>query len=262
MSTPLENSNPFASNAFTLLEKESFLTSGCSKIDSALRGGFSRKGITQIYGNAGTGKTQFALQLCLTVQIPDLPKYLPSGAIYICTEAAFPTVRLQELLRKSHIAKNYSISGDRIFVQHIPAVEKLEVCICEKVPDFMQQQRIGLLIVDSIAAPYRDEYDENELRQRAKSLRKIGKQLYSISSEYKIPVVCINQVSAKINNETSGISENEEIPTLGIIWSNLITNSIRLSRRNDQRFMHTVHSSYLPQTTIEYEIRDIGVVGL
>lgn len=63
----------------------------------------------------------------------------------------------------------------------------------------MQQQRIGLLIVDSIAAPYRDEYNENELKQRAKSLRKIGKQLYSIASEYNIPVVCINQVKFHLN---------------------------------------------------------------
>lgn len=71
------------------MEKESFLTSGCSKIDSALRGGFSRKGITQIYGSAGTGKTQFALQLCLTVQIPNLPKYLPSGKLIIFLNTNF-----------------------------------------------------------------------------------------------------------------------------------------------------------------------------
>lgn len=49
---------------------ESFLTTGCPIIDTALRGGLSKRGINQIYGEAGTGKTQLALQLCLTAQIP------------------------------------------------------------------------------------------------------------------------------------------------------------------------------------------------
>lgn len=53
-----------------LKNTESFLTTGCPKLDLFLRGGLSRKGITQIYGRSGIGKTQLALQLCLTAQIP------------------------------------------------------------------------------------------------------------------------------------------------------------------------------------------------
>jgi RecA/RadA recombinase len=49
---------------------EKFLTTGCLKLDKILKGGIPCRGITQIYGAAGTGKTQLALQLCLTVQLP------------------------------------------------------------------------------------------------------------------------------------------------------------------------------------------------
>lgn len=49
---------------------DNFLTTGCKIIDNLLRGGISRRGITQFYGIAGSGKTQLALQLCLTSQIP------------------------------------------------------------------------------------------------------------------------------------------------------------------------------------------------
>lgn len=52
-------------------EREKYLTIGCSKFDALLQGGISTRGITQIYGAAGTGKTQLALQLCLTVQLPE-----------------------------------------------------------------------------------------------------------------------------------------------------------------------------------------------
>jgi len=41
------------------------------------------------------------------------------GAIYICTETAFPSKRLQQLLENSEIAKTHSVNGDVIFVSHI-----------------------------------------------------------------------------------------------------------------------------------------------
>lgn len=50
--------------------REKFLTTGCSKLDAILKGGIPCRGITQIYGAASTGKTQLALQLCLSVQLP------------------------------------------------------------------------------------------------------------------------------------------------------------------------------------------------
>lgn len=51
---------------------DNFLTTGCEIIDELLRGGISKRGITQFYGIGGAGKTQLALQLCLTTQIPSL----------------------------------------------------------------------------------------------------------------------------------------------------------------------------------------------
>lgn len=45
-----------------------------------------------------------------------------TGAIYICTETAFPSERLQQLLQNSEIAKAYSVNGDVIFVNHIATI--------------------------------------------------------------------------------------------------------------------------------------------
>ena len=50
-------------------KSETLLTTGCPNLDLLLRGGLPRKGITQIYGESGIGKTQLALQLCLSAQI-------------------------------------------------------------------------------------------------------------------------------------------------------------------------------------------------
>lgn len=55
-----------------LKDSDDFLSTGCDKIDALLRGGLSRRGINEIYGEAGCGKTQLALQLCLSSQINKL----------------------------------------------------------------------------------------------------------------------------------------------------------------------------------------------
>lgn len=61
--------------------EERFLTTGCARLDAKLKGGIPCRGITQIYGAAGTGKTQLALQLCLTVQLPITAGGLGAGNV-------------------------------------------------------------------------------------------------------------------------------------------------------------------------------------
>ncbi|KAI8617225.1 hypothetical protein BC830DRAFT_1052142, partial [Chytriomyces sp. MP71] len=46
------------------------LTAGCPRIDALLNGGIPARMLTELYGPAGAGKTQFALQLCVTCQWP------------------------------------------------------------------------------------------------------------------------------------------------------------------------------------------------
>ena len=47
------------------------LTLGCQILDSFLRGGILRQGITEVTGESSSGKTQICLQLCLAVQLPE-----------------------------------------------------------------------------------------------------------------------------------------------------------------------------------------------
>jgi RecA/RadA recombinase len=55
------------------------ITTGCKKIDKALGGGLFKCGITEISGESGCGKTQFCLQIALTVQLPLPLKGAKSG---------------------------------------------------------------------------------------------------------------------------------------------------------------------------------------
>lgn len=248
-------------SARDLKKQEKFLSTGCPKIDKILNGGIPCQGITQIYGAAGTGKTQLALQLCLTVQLPLTAGGFAAGAIYICTEATFPAKRMHEFIQNLDAIKNYDgINGDIVFVEHIATIEDLESSLLHRVPMLLNKQNIRLLIIDSIAAPYRVEEWNNESRNRSKSLRTVGKQLHKLCKNNDIFIVCLNQVSAVVENKDKYCDIKEQ-PALGITWSSMITNSIYLFRKDSIRYASTF-SPYLPFKTVQYEIHTSGVKGV
>ncbi|KAH0534248.1 DNA repair protein XRCC3 isoform X1 [Cotesia glomerata] len=240
---------------------DNFLTTGCSIIDDLLRGGISKRGITQFYGIGGSGKTQLALQLCLTSQIPSLNGH-QEGVIYICTEAKFPSSRFQQLLENSPIAKKYNLNGNKVFIEHISTVSDLEKCIIEQIPCMLRVEKIGLIVIDSIAAPYRVDYESINLKDRARSLRNIGKALHNYSRN-NISVVCINQLTAVVDN--TAITDrvcNDGNPALGIIWACQITNSLCFCKLNNQRHIHIRESPYLARKTFTFCVENKGVFGL
>lgn len=55
------------------------LSVGCPLLDQLLRGGLPVAGVTELSGESGAGKTQLALQLCMTVQYPTQYGGLNSG---------------------------------------------------------------------------------------------------------------------------------------------------------------------------------------
>ncbi|CAG5083277.1 Similar to XRCC3: DNA repair protein XRCC3 (Homo sapiens) [Cotesia congregata] len=233
---------------------DNFLTTGCSIIDNLLRGGISKRGITQFYGIGGSGKTQLALQLCLTSQIPSLNGHQ--------AEAKFPSSRFQQLLENSPIAKKYNLNGNKVFIEHISTVSDLEKCIIEQIPCMLRVEKIGLIVIDSIAAPYRVDYESINLKDRARSLRNISKALHNYSRS-NISVVCINQLTAVVDN--SAITDrvcNDGNPALGIIWACQITNSLCFCKLNNQRHIHIRESPYLARKTFTFCVENKGVFGL
>ncbi|XP_017767416.1 PREDICTED: DNA repair protein XRCC3-like [Eufriesea mexicana] len=247
-------------NANIIKEREKFLTTGCTKFDTLLQGGITTRGITQIYGASSTGKTQLALQLCLTVQLPETEGGFAAGAIYICTESIFPSRRLQELIQQLEIIKKYGVNGDLVFVEHISTIEELEICLLHRIPVLMSVQKIGLIVIDSIAAPYRVEDWKDEFSNRAKSLRTIGQQLHKLCKS-DICIVCINQVTTAIYNNV--LNDNLSVrPTLGTTWLSMITNSIEFYRIGSLRYACVKLSSNLPEITISFKIHGCGIKAI
>lgn len=75
--------------------------------------------------------------------------------------------------------------------------EDLELCLQRKVPVLMNAHKIGLLIIDSIAAPYRVEDWKDQMHSKSK--RSVGRQLHELCKNDDLCVICINQVNTIFN---------------------------------------------------------------
>lgn len=75
-----------------------------------------------------------------------------------------------------------------------PPQDALLECVRKRVPVLLSRGMVRLVVVDSVAAPFRCEYDVQALATRAKHLQSLGATLRGLSSTFRSPVLCINQV--------------------------------------------------------------------
>ncbi|XP_078130689.1 DNA repair protein XRCC3 isoform X2 [Sander vitreus] len=231
------------------------LSVGCPVLDELLRGGLPAGGITELCGESGVGKTQLALQLCLSVQYPAqhggldsavrlLPvcnSVCPVGAVYICTEDSFPIRRLQQLilgqssLRPDIPRDLISRRGfsDHIYVEHAADLDALQVCLSRRVPLLLARRHVRLLVVDSVAALFRSEFQASDWLERSKQLISFSHTLHTLSLEFNTPVLCINQVTDVFSSDDSlGPVSGIVSPALGLAWANQVM--VRLMMRRLQ----------------------------
>jgi len=161
------------------------LASGCQPIDEMLEGGFEAGVVTQIFGEAGSGKTNICLQLAV--------ECVKQGkkAIYIDTEAISPH-RFKQIAGENskEIAQHIIIFEPHNFEEQYAATNEIEKLISDK---------IGIIVVDSATAFYRFELDQEDssIRTRRELSNQIG-FLHGIARKYNIIVVITNQVYSDV----------------------------------------------------------------
>nr|XP_018906544.1 PREDICTED: DNA repair protein XRCC3-like [Bemisia tabaci]XP_018906545.1 PREDICTED: DNA repair protein XRCC3-like [Bemisia tabaci] len=249
------------------LKQNTTLSTGCDQIDLILNGGIPLQGITELSGESSCGKTQLCLQLCLTVQYPTSVGGLNKGAVFISTEDNFPSKRLQQLIQNfplefsksvvSQLEENHNF-GSKIFIEHIGDTDGLKRCLYGQLPRLLSTQDIGLLIIDSIAGVFRADYDLKDGLRRARDMRSVASQLQKIAHDHSIVILCVNQVTASLKQ--SGLS-SKPIPALGLVWANLVTTRIFMSRSTIGNFrtLEVLFAPHLPKKSCQFTIGNAGI---
>lgn len=176
-----------------------------SSLDSAFHGGLQKGWLCELFGEAGSGKTQ----MCFTITA----HALRSGreVFWIDSEGSFRPERIMEI---------YGPGGNEVF-------ENLHVCKCGSMSEMMEvidgllptlssRSDPGLIVVDSVAALVRGLFP-NALAQRQKSLHQFAVLVRKLNAT----TICTNHVKANMGSpavRSSGI-----LPALGNTWSHDVT---------------------------------------
>jgi DNA repair protein RadA len=171
------------------------LSTGSKQLDELLGGGLETQTITEFYGEYGVGKSILCHQLAVNVQLPEERGGLNGSALYIDTENTFRPewiIRMADALGldPSQTAKNI-IYSEAFNSDH-------QVLLLEKADKIIQENKIKLIILDSLTSHFRSEYLGREmLAERQQKLNSHLHRLTRLARAFNACAVVTNQVMAK-----------------------------------------------------------------
>ncbi|KAF6147061.1 hypothetical protein GIB67_036780 [Kingdonia uniflora] len=274
-------------------------TLGCAILDRVLVGGIPCNSITEIVSESGCGKTQLCLQLLLTAQLPISRGGLSSSSLYFHSEFPFPSRRLHQLSLSFPTSQENPNPLDRIFVRGVQSAEEL-LGLLDRIDTIIvnppSNVPVKLVVIDSIAALFRSEFDNtpSDLKRRSGLFFKIAAKLKLKAEKFGLAVLVTNQVvdlmgsdnginGMRIGNSSCLLTSGRRVcPALGLSWANCVNSRLFLSRTEEivvtreqrgseetnedvvitQRRLQVVFAPHLPKASCEFVIVRKGVFGL
>ena len=252
----------------------SSISTGCPGLDRVLGGGFPRRGLTEVCGEASVGKTQLMLQMLVQAQLPEKQGGAGGAACYVSTEGRFQIERLRGILAaraKKGVESGDGSSGskasaggakdgadkenqgaattlDRIFLCFVDTEDEFDRLLEVELPHLVKRRGVRLVVIDSIAAVYRADFAYNEGVKRASSLFGVASRLRRLGDVHGCCIIIVNQVSdvldraAAASAAVAGYGRDYGrrtrgrlvVPALGLAWANCISTRIMVTRGHER----------------------------
>jgi len=262
-------------SALTLMqdaEANRRITSLSDSFDSLLGGGLQPQQVTEICGTPGIGKTQLCIQFAVNSQIPAAFGGVDGDVMYIDTEGGFMIERVVDIAEgtlqyiqnyaRCNQAQNLVRASEEFKLEHIlshiqyfRASDYIElVALVKTLPALVQnsQRKVRLVVIDSIAAPFRQNFDD--MRTRTSMLQSISQELNKLAAEHNLAILISNHVTTKITN-----SEAIIVPALGETWAHNANSRIYCSWKNAKRHAYLMKSAACGKKTVVYAVDHGGV---
>lgn len=210
-----------------------------SPLDKILNGGIERGAVTNVYGEAGSGKTNLAL-LC-TISVIDNGRKV----VFIDTEGGFSFERFDQLTNGN--SQQYL---NKIILLEPKSWEEQ----CKRIGELPKiiEDDVGLVVVDSIVTLYRLEITDENYHRINRELSRQYANLSAIAREKNIPVLVTNQVYS-ISGKLELISR-----TIGKYWAKALIKLERLDKPNHRLATVMKHRSIPEGKSIEFVITRNG----
>ncbi len=244
-------------SADKLMEKRKVigrLTTGSEEFDKLLGGGLETQAITEAFGEFGSGKSQIAMQLAVTVQLPVEKGGLGAECLYIDTEHTFRPERViqmaetlgvnpEEALKNIKVARAYS-SDDQMLM-------------AEQAEQHIRDGNIRLVIVDSLMSLFRSEYvGRGTLATRQQKLNRHLSTLHRLADVYNCAVYVTNQVMSKPDMFFGDPTK----PVGGHILGHSATFRLYLRKsKGGKRIARLIDSPHLPEGEAIFKVSEKGL---
>lgn len=155
------------------------VSTGSEPIDSFLKGGLETGIITNVFGESGSGKTNFCVQVAAHLASEG------EKVVYIDTEKGFSAERFKQIASEKAL-ENIVLNEPLDFDEQEEAINSLGSIVDEHDP--------AIIIVDSMVSLYRLKAKGDQIQEVNQRLSQQLSKLSKIARKNEIPVLVTNQV--------------------------------------------------------------------
>lgn len=225
---------------------------GMDAIDNLFGGGLHPESLYEIYGEFGSGKTQFALTACAVV--------LANGGhvIWLDCEDTFKPKRLVQILVARGLVADEEEAKEllnNMIIRHVPNTEDYELEE-GKLTDYLVKQRAELIVIDGIIGQYAEEYlGRGTLSSRQNKLRRVMTHLKNICYYFSNVVLFTNQVQT----DPSIMFGDPTKPIGGNVVGHASTYRIYFKKQGKKRIARMVDSPKDDLIECQYALTEKGI---
>jgi DNA repair protein RadB len=222
--------------------------SGSKILDQMIEGGYEKDVITTIYGPAGSGKTVLCMLCAINVA------RMGKTVAYVDTEEGFSVERLRQITSSIHLDHKKIL--DKIIFLKPTTFEEQKKCF-EKLRELVNE-KIGLIVVDTMAMLYRLELGKSEDPKHIN--QELGRQiayLTQISRLKGIPVLIANQVYADFD-------EKDKVNMVGgdiLKYTSKCLIELQITLQRNRKAILRKHRSIREHKEITFKIVEGGILG-
>jgi DNA repair protein RadA len=230
------------------------LTFGSNNLNKLLGGGLETQAITEFVGEFGTGKSQICMQLAITTQLPVKDGGLEGKVLFIDTEGTFAPQRVYQIAKAMELEPEKIL--ENIFLGRVYNSDH-QILAVDRAFKLCQEEKIKLIIVDSVLSHFRSEYIGREsLSERQQKLNAHLHKLNRIAQALNLAVVITNQVQAN----PQAFFGDPTRPAGGNILAHASTHRIMLRKASGGlRAAKVIDSPCLPESTDFFQITEKGI---
>lgn len=256
--TSLDTSFSFMSGNDCLAKRQKVIhiSTGSTELDKLLGGGIETMGITEVFGEFRTGKTQLCHTLCVTSQLPLNQGGGAGKVVLIDTEGTFRPERIPAIATRFGVDPN-DILDNILYARAFNHEQQMQLIL--QAAAQMSEDQYRVMIIDSITALFRVDFSgRGELAERQQSIGQMMSALTKLASEFNVAIFITNQVMA---SPDSALFVQAPKPIGGHILAHASTTRLYLRKgKGAERVAKIYDSPSLPEAEATYELSDTGII--